>query len=113
MRAELKKEWLEALRSGKYKQGESRLRTKEGGYCCLGVLCDVAGLKWEYSEDWDGWVAREGDARNPYLLGGFDLESELPPEPRQLWSMNDSGVSFDEIADWIEENVPVTDDAES
>lgn len=34
--------WLEALRSGKYEQGNSVLRTGDDKYCCLGVLCDIA-----------------------------------------------------------------------
>ena len=32
--------WLDALRSGKYRQASESLRTNEG-YCCLGVACDV------------------------------------------------------------------------
>jgi hypothetical protein len=36
--------WLEALRSGKYKQGtQGALNDETGGFCCLGVLCDVHG----------------------------------------------------------------------
>lgn len=46
MRKAVKKKWLEALRSGEYKQGKRTLRRIEadGGYsyCCLGVLCDLA-----------------------------------------------------------------------
>jgi hypothetical protein len=36
--------WLTALESGDYKQGHGRLRTDQG-FCCLGVLCEVAGLR--------------------------------------------------------------------
>lgn len=36
-----REKWISALRSGKYKQTKWRLQTHEG-YCCLGVLCDVA-----------------------------------------------------------------------
>lgn len=46
MNPEVKAKWIEALRSGKYKQGEEVLhyKTPEGDhkYCCLGVLCDIA-----------------------------------------------------------------------
>lgn len=44
MKPELKKRWVKALRSGKYKQGKNYLRrqTPEGDrYCCLGVLCEI------------------------------------------------------------------------
>ncbi len=55
MNPEIKALWLEALRSGKYKQGRGHLynkrtlRRKSGEvkakeikeYCCLGVLCDI------------------------------------------------------------------------
>ena len=36
----VKNKWVEALRSGKYKQGRGKLNS-ENGYCCLGVLCEV------------------------------------------------------------------------
>lgn len=47
MNPEVKKLWVDALRSGKYKQGQNALATydldTEGyAYCCLGVLCEVA-----------------------------------------------------------------------
>jgi len=33
--------WIKALRSGNYKQTESKLE-RNGNFCCLGVLCKVA-----------------------------------------------------------------------
>ena len=42
---EARKKWAEALRSGKYKQGRSRLCAQNADktevYCCLGVACEV------------------------------------------------------------------------
>lgn len=38
---EIKQNWLNALKSGKYKQGYTRLRQQGGRYCCLGVLADI------------------------------------------------------------------------
>lgn len=46
MRADVKQAWVQALRSGEYRQGRGKLtRVEEDGsesFCCLGVLCDVA-----------------------------------------------------------------------
>ena len=41
MTPELKAQWIAALRSGEYTQGRGALKTGDGGYCCLGVLCIV------------------------------------------------------------------------
>lgn len=40
-------EWLKALRSGDYQKGQGALRTSNGKYCCLGVLCEIAGVPRE------------------------------------------------------------------
>lgn len=45
MREDVKNLWVEALRSGEYRQGVGRLAKKVDGrkeHCCLGVLCDLA-----------------------------------------------------------------------
>ena len=45
MKPEIKKIWVEALRSGDYKQGKRYLRP--GGkneFCCLGVLCNLHAI---------------------------------------------------------------------
>jgi hypothetical protein len=45
MNPEIKTQWVNALRSGDYKQGRLKLTNVEGDektYCCLGVLCDLA-----------------------------------------------------------------------
>jgi hypothetical protein len=36
--------WVEALRSGDFKQGKGALRTIDGSYCCLGVACEISGV---------------------------------------------------------------------
>jgi len=55
MNKELIRQWVEALRSGKYTQGRKALRNIDNTYCCLGVLCDISkdtlGLKWEHDSN--------------------------------------------------------------
>ena len=41
MKTDIKKIWVEALRSGKYKQGYTLLRDSKNNFCCLGVLCNL------------------------------------------------------------------------
>jgi hypothetical protein len=53
MRADIKKLWIDALRSGDYKQyTNGALRKTEKHFCVMGVLCDVTkditGLSWKY-----------------------------------------------------------------
>lgn len=103
MNAELKTKWLEALRSGKYKQGRGRLRQGDE-FCCLGVLCDISGLG-----EWIGEVETKGYSFKEDIRYGT-LPRHMVPElscktSNSLTGMNDSGKSFAEIADYIEENL--------
>ena len=41
MKKEIADKWVEALRSGEYKQAKERLQS-EDSLCCLGVLCKIA-----------------------------------------------------------------------
>ncbi len=88
MNGELKAKWLEALRSGRYKQGRKYLRDKNNQFCCLGVLCDVGapGQWYSFSCGSDFGISR----------GHSDM----------IIMMNDTyGLSFEKMADWIEENI--------
>ena len=50
MKKSVAKDWVAALRSGKYKQGKpGQLKDSEGNYCCLGVLCEISGLEYQGS----------------------------------------------------------------
>ena len=51
MNKTIKRRWVSALRSGKYRQGTEALRSGNT-FCCLGVLCDLHAkatfVSWEY-----------------------------------------------------------------
>jgi hypothetical protein len=109
MDAQLKaKWWTAALRSGEFKQGIATLRRMsadgEEHYCCLGVLCVVAGIA--ISED--GGRCAE-DAQMGYSpirrVLNAPSDSEKYATSDKLANMNDGGSSFAEIADYIDANL--------
>ena len=124
MNSKIKQQWLEALRSGEYKQGSGCLKSDDE-FCCLGVLSDIYAkqkdLEWStefYEKDPDDKFFDT----NKFICG----KSALPPSPVCKWAelqnsnpeiyvddympcsiagMNDAGYSFSEIADAIEEQL--------
>lgn len=114
MNNELKTKWVEALRSGDYAQTKGTLKYQDVtsvSYCCLGVLCDVAGIPIEASVFDDEGMLDEG----PQEV--YNKLRDMIPDREDgsfyyasLMSMNDGGSSFNEIADYIEKGMP-TDEA--
>ena len=108
MKKELKDKWLQALRSGEYRQTTELLRDVDfadvPGFCCLGVLGDVCGLAvWHESGALvleDEVYDTEYDAKALALLG-LDEDTQ-----NDLINLNDTQrADFNEIANWIEANV--------
>ena len=109
----LQKKWLEALRSGKYKQGGGMLRSQNDEFCCLGVACEVIGLEAVITdpssdchsygaERSGGYAPREvREALRLYSASGFPHGASTPGL-RPLADMNDEGQTFAEIADHLE-----------
>lgn len=115
---DLHRKWIDALRSGNYKQGREALRTDDDEFCCLGVAADqVEGIKWQ-----DG----VGDRCCIAVFPNGNIATALLPQPYGdllglevadldkycsviqwvLADMNDAGWSFSEIADAIEVMIP-------
>jgi hypothetical protein len=83
--------WVDALRSGNYKQGKQYLKDDQGRYCCLGVLCDSMG---------ETFGEKDANTQHLYAVFNTDLIPSVYPE---CVNMNDTkGCSFSEIADFIE-----------
>ena len=99
MKSYWKQEWINALTNGKYKQAAGTLRQvksnkKKPTFCCLGVLCDVAGVKWERDKCVFGKYSLSPDALKFF---GIRLNQQ-----DALVNMNDNkGKSFKEIAEYI------------
>lgn len=102
MNTELKTKWVEALRSGKFEQGKRALR-RGATFCCLGVRCEVMGAKWDEGDDID-LNAKINEEPQEYYLSSIALETAGMTDRQQeiLYTMNDEGSSFKEIADHIE-----------
>lgn len=120
MKKAMKAKWIEALRSGKYKQGNGALKKKCDGYCCLGVLAAISGCTWR-GFDCD----RMRPFKNGKLVGytGKNMEDDgcgylksdfagLPIQTqKKLAQMNDGGgiwgsvSSFKKIADYVEKHI--------
>jgi hypothetical protein len=108
---DLKKEWLAALRSGRYPQGRGRL-LRDGAYCCMGVLAVIAGYDLSVLRGQEDLSAIScpllGDwGRGPEDGNFFPTDSESwTTTQRYLAGLNDGArKSFHEIADWVEENL--------
>lgn len=116
MNKQIKKVWIDALRSGKYKQGKEAMY-EDGTHCCLGVLAEI------YATAELGMPTKDARANMPalclgYTVGWYDEEhDEFPATPIRSWagikfitvkklaSMNDDGKTFTEIADYIEKKL--------
>ncbi|MES2366991.1 MAG: hypothetical protein V4563_14040 [Pseudomonadota bacterium] len=94
MNIPLAKQWVAALRSGKYKQGKGKLRRGDE-FCCLGVLCDLVA-----HDEWVGETFRQYAGTLP-----GSISEQVSVAHLRLATMNDFGKSFSEIADVIEAEI--------
>lgn len=97
MDARLKTQWLEALRSGKFRQAQGTLLDEDGAMCCLGVLahiqgCDLSALPTD---------ERATVSAPKGFDGGLDFFFR-----NELGRMNDHGSTFAELAAHIEATFP-------
>jgi hypothetical protein len=116
--AKQKEDWVAALRSGNYRQtqkGEEGFQRLKGpvGYCCLGVLAELNGWK----TDGRGILTDEGakalSLENGYTVSGLLEDCGLPNFPESkvhtLAGLNDNGIPFKELADFLEQHLPTKD----
>ena len=88
----VKNQWTTALRSGKYKQGSGYLyNSYNNSYCCLGVASKI-----ELCNE-----SQDAGEENQLISKEF-LSLKIQTE---LVNLNDSGNSFETIANYIEKNL--------
>ena len=95
---EIKSQWLEALRSGKFPQGKHRL-CANGYYCCLGVLSHIQGRLTQ--SGYDGTTDTVLCHDNP-LHWVNDVRMVDSFQVITLIGLNDNDMPFTQIADIIE-----------
>lgn len=111
----IRTEWVERLRSGNYIQNKSGnlhiIDGKEHGYCCLGVLSEIAnehGVVGCYAlrKGLGNWMIAKYDGSESYLPSSVEEWSGVGfLDQRRLASMNDDKFDFNEIAEYIEEHL--------
>ena len=110
--------WVDALRSGKYKQTTRWLRDDDA-FCCLGVACELFRQTHGDGE----WVTMPDATARVFVLDNVHITKILPSRVRTALGLrgndgeygassqakrvslalnNDRGMSFSEIADIIE-----------
>lgn len=105
---EFARQWIAALRSGKYVQGTGALRTEDGTWCCLGVACNEANPRdWYKSADRSAWRYLGFTGTLPSSVQSRLRLSEEggsfgASDKERLANLNDDGASFAEIANVIE-----------
>lgn len=98
MRKLVAKKWVDALRSGKYKQGFGLLKqidadTHNVKHCCLGVLCEVYNetMKNGKKKPLNTKETRKDgpvpfDFHDDTIVVHFNNESEVLPKEVQQWA---------------------------
>lgn len=112
MKAKIKKLWVAALRSGKYKQATGALKVHDS-FCCLGVLCDLhskeSNLVWRDDDGEMKYFDEEGILPDPVIkwagIAYGNPSVTVDTERTDLAEVNDAGFSFNEIAALIEEQL--------
>ena len=111
MNPQIKQKWVDALRSGDYQQTKGRLR-KEDEFCCLGVLCDLYGkennVEWQHNEVDDYFYEKNSTVLPLSVMEWADVDgqsADICNVTETLAGLNDSGSTFNEIADLIENHL--------
>lgn len=108
MKKEIKDRWIKALRSGKYKQCQTKLRSFDRKYyCCLGVLTQICATSKKRSFlEFAGW--NDTLSKEVADWAGIECSSQttkvpLPIINKTLVHFNDTKqYTFNQIADLIE-----------
>ena len=117
MDPDIKERWIKELRSGDYEQGMGALHRVRGGqnvFCCLGVLSHLAWLGGVVEREFNPTTGCYRYGTDDYTSSGVlvdavrdwsgvDNEFGWYGAGGSLTSDNDEGLTFEQIANVIEE----------
>lgn len=94
--------WIDALRSGVYKQTKQCLQDGRG-FCCLGVACDIFVSKKQLSRE-GKLIGLHPSAQNysPEWIRSIDKDFKNKSGVALVSLNDDENFSFDEIADLLQ-----------
>ena len=110
---------VKALRTGGYRQGKEVLVNDKDEFCCLGVACNISKTNLDWIKSHRYWYIGNdyrtlpGEIRKEF---GFYSDTGCRRDGNDLFfwgsgksydslaDANDSGETFEAIADYIEEN---------
>lgn len=105
-RIEFLRKWIDALRSGKYKQGRYFLCNVDDEYCCLGVAAEVLGAKKQRAGRNTAYTFKTDDASSTQIISHLFPDVISEPLEKELAHKNDAdGYTFVQIADYIEAEI--------
>ncbi len=116
MKKAIKKRWIKALRSGEFSQTTGELKSRSGGYCCLGVLCELhRRSKAGQGNQWEGklfdFYLDESAVLSREVMQWAGLEDDDPRLGRYTATAHNDGCdgakakSFKQIANLIEKHL--------
>ncbi len=104
MKLEIKNMWTKALRSGEFKQCRGQLE-KGSSYCALGVLSALALVEGICTYAEGGKYDGKRLTLSYNVLDWADIKDKRGRfDDTGIAILNDSGASFEEIADTIDKN---------
>ena len=83
--------WVDALRSGKYVQGQYRLHPADDQFCCLGVACDLFAKENPTHGEWinGSFITLRDDSRSTLAIEVADwLGMKRDPRAPNLQNRN-------------------------
>ena len=98
---------VDLLRSDKYTQCKFVFRSIDDCYCILGLMLELARLEryevdWIFQNEYSNWTVSCGNGKRNKIIFLSDVYGLSSDVLLLLAKMNDGGMSFNQLADYLE-----------